>query len=96
MFDGCDVPTAKAPKADAVPVERDRRAWVDREPEAAPIQLADREPRRSHPDDDATIDDLRCRRAGRHDDSGGAEQHQPEPSHARMLLEAGQRGVSYV
>jgi hypothetical protein len=96
MLDGCDVPAPKAPKADAVPVERDRRSAIDREPEAAPVELADREPRRSHPDDDATIDDLRCSRAGRHDDSGGAEQHQPEPSHARMLLEAGQRGVSYV
>jgi hypothetical protein len=96
MFDGCDVTAPETPKADAVPVERDRRGWVDRELQAAPIQLADREPWRPHPDDDATIDDLRCRRAGRHDDSGGAEQHQPEPSHARMLLEAGQRGVSCV
>jgi hypothetical protein len=96
MLDGSDVAAPEAPEADAVPVERDRCRWVDREPEAAPVELADREPRRSHPDDDATIDDLRCSRAGRHDDSGGAEQHQPEPSHARMLLEAGQRGVSYV
>jgi hypothetical protein len=96
MFDRCDVAAVEAPKADAVPVERDRRSAIDREPEAAPVELADREARRSHPDDDAAVDELRCRGAGRHDDSGGAKQHQPEPSHARMLAEAGQRGVSYV
>jgi hypothetical protein len=96
MLDGCDVAAPKAPKSYAAPVEGDRRSAIYREPEAAPVELADHEARRSHPDDDAAVDDLRCRRAGRHDDSGGAEQHQPEPSHARMLVEAGQRGVSYV
>jgi hypothetical protein len=96
MFDSCDVAAPKASKADAAPVERDRRSAIDREPESAPVELADREARGSHSDDDATVDDLRCRGTGGHDDSGGAKQHQPEPSHARMLVEADQRGVSSV
>jgi len=96
MLDGCDVAALEAPKADTAAVERDRRSAIDREPQAAPVELANREAWWSHPDDDAAVDRPRRGRARRHDDSGGAEQHQPEPSHARMLVEADQRGVSYV
>jgi hypothetical protein len=96
MIDRCHVAAPEARKADGAPVERDRRGTVDREPQAAAVERADRKARGSHPYDDAAIDALRRCRTDWHEDNSGTQKHQPKPSHVRMLAKAGQRDVSCV
>jgi len=96
MIDRRHVAAPQSREADAAPVERDARRTIDRKPQAATVKLADRELWGPHSYDDATVDGLRRRCAGWHKDNGGAEKRQPKPSHVRMLIEAGQRGVSCV
>ena len=81
MIDRCHVAAPKAQQADAAPVKRDDRRSVDHKFPAAPIELAYRETRRLHPYDDAAVDSLLGGHARGCEREGGAEEHQPEPSH---------------
>jgi hypothetical protein len=93
MIDRCDVAAPKAHQADTAPVNRDDGRPVDGESHAAPIELADRETRRAHAHDDASVYGLLGGGARRREHKGGAEEHQPEPSHLANagLLGSGQR-----
>jgi hypothetical protein len=93
MIDRCHVAAPKAHKADAAPVKRDDRRLADYKSFAAPIELADRETRRLHANDDAAVNGhLRGHARGRENEDG-AEEQQPKPSHPPMLVDAGQAGV---
>ncbi|HLB19871.1 MAG TPA: hypothetical protein VK613_12150 [Gaiellaceae bacterium] len=76
-------------KARATTVERDARRALDREPDPAAVELAQHEPRRTYPDDETAIDGFRCCRDRRREHERGTK-HQPEPSHARILVDLGQ------
>jgi hypothetical protein len=93
MVDSCDIAAAELSKAHGTSIESDHRLLVDREPQLAPVELTDDEPWRQHTDDDPAVDPLRGRRARRRADKDGAEKHQREPSHVRMLANAGQGSV---
>lgn len=93
MVDVCHVATPKAHEADAATIKCDDRGSVDHEFLAAPIELADRETRRLHAHDDAAVYGLLGGRARRRENKGNAEEHQPEPSHSRMLVDTGHGSV---
>jgi hypothetical protein len=96
MIDRSHVAAPKAHKADTAPVKRDHRRAVDDEFLAGPIELADRETGRLHAHHDAAVYGFLGGRARRREHEGGAEEHQPEPSHPQMLLEAGQGAMCCV
>ena len=81
MIDRCHVAAPKADEADAAPIKRDDRRLVDHKSLATPIELADRETRSLHPHDDAAVYGRLGGRARGREHEGGAEEHQPEPSH---------------
>jgi hypothetical protein len=79
-----DIAAPKLSESYAATIERDDRRPFDREPHPAAVELAEHKPRRSHLDDEATVDCFRCRRARRREHERDAKR-QPEPSHARIL-----------
>ena len=80
-----NIAAVKLSEAHTTTVERDVRRAVDCEPYAAAVEFAEHQSRRTQPHDETAVDGLRCCCAGRRKDEGDA-QHQPEPSHARILV----------
>jgi hypothetical protein len=78
------------------PVQRDERRGFDDESLAGSVELPDREPRRRHPHDDASIDSPLGSRAHGCENEGGAGKHQPEPSHSAIVLDTDQRKMCSV
>jgi hypothetical protein len=93
VVDGRDVATPKPAEAHSVPVERNDGRSVDDEAHAASVELADRDARRLDAYNDPAVFSSGGGCTEAHGDNGGAKQHQPEPSHARMLVDRRQRPV---
>jgi hypothetical protein len=93
MVDRDDVTAMEAEEAHAPAVEGDHRRAVDAEAHAAAVELADRESRRLDAHENPAVLGRGSGSGKVRRDEGGADQHQPEPSHARMLSERRQRPV---
>jgi hypothetical protein len=93
MVDRDDVTPMQPGEAHAAAVERDNCREVDPEADAAAVELADGEPRWLDADENPAVHGRRGGSGEVRRDEGGADQHQPEPSHAQMLSERGQRAM---
>jgi hypothetical protein len=94
MDDDRDIAPPKSSKAHATTVEPDDRRSVDRKPHPAAVELAEAEPGRSYPDDEAAVDGLRRGCTGRRNDQRDREhESEPDPSHAACIRDADQDQV---
>jgi hypothetical protein len=93
VIDGSHVAAAEPAQPDAAPVEGDDGCAVDEESSSSPVELANRDAADQHPQDDAAVFRRGGRRSRAHGDERGANEHEREPSHTRMLFELRQHEV---
>jgi hypothetical protein len=84
MEHDCDIAAPKLSESNSATVERDDRRLPDREPDPAPIELAEHEPGWSNPEDQSSIGRLGRGCAGRREDQRDTE-HRPESPHETIL-----------
>jgi hypothetical protein len=84
MDDDRDIAAPKLSESNAATVERDDRRIPDREPDPAPVELAEHQPGWSNPEDQTSIGRLRCGCAGRRQNERDTED-KPESPHEAIL-----------